>query len=193
MSRYKVGDKVTIIEEGSTLIGKIATITKVINDYNFTFYTIDLDGGFCKFFDSCFKKVYAIKRQPLEYTIVNIVNDFEEGVEFVSAKGIDMRYKILDGNLFNYKYLNEEWDRSTLAISKILNMKFTKAEDPKLKPMTFEEAVHTLKNVKYELLNDKQDKFYPPNETIQSIVELYPVKVTAIILNGTWYAEGVYE
>lgn len=62
MSRYKVGDKVTIIEEGSTLTGKIATITKVINDYNFTFYTIDLDGGFCKFSDSCFKKGYAIKR-----------------------------------------------------------------------------------------------------------------------------------
>lgn len=74
------------------------------------------------------------------------------------------------------------------------NIKFKDdAEETKLKPMTFEEAVHTKKNVKYELLNDKQDKFYPPNVTIKNILERYPVKTTAIILEGTWFAEGVYE
>jgi hypothetical protein len=131
-----------------------------------------------------------IIEQPKEYIINDIINDFKEETLFLS-EGI--KYKIYKGNLF--------WNPSgvwsgvgvSLSLKQILEMKFTKVEEPKLKPMTFEEAVHTLKKVKYEFFNDKQDKFYPPNETIQSIIELYPIKTTAIILEGTWFAEGVYE
>lgn len=131
----------------------------------------------------------------MEYTIVNIVNDSEEGVEFVSAKGIDMRYKILDGNLFNYKYLNEEWDSSTLAISEILNMKFTKAEYPKLKPMIFEESVRIGNKIKYEYNNFTLDDFYTLQSIFRRLVSpMYSSEtVSDIILKGTWYAEGVHE
>ena len=129
--------------------------------------------------------------EPTEYTISDLINSFPEETEFIISA--NTKYKILNDNLYYYSKLAEKWLKSEFTIRETLNMKFTKVEEPKLKPMTFEEAVHTLKNVKYELFNDKQDKFYPPNVTIKNILERYPVKTTAIILEGTWFAEGVYE
>jgi hypothetical protein len=138
-----------------------------------------------------FKEEVAEPTPIKEYTISDLINSFPEETEFIISG--NTKYKILKDNLYHYSKFAEKWLKSEFTIRETLSMKFTKVEEPKLKPMRFEEAVRTGNKIKYEFFNDKQDKFYPPNETIQSIIELYPIKTTAIILEGTWFAEGVYE
>ena len=149
-------------------------------------------------------KSEEVIEQPKEYTIHNLLNDFPSETEFVNCAGT--KYRIQDGDLRYYNSSAKEWRLKFTSYKQILEMKFTKVEDPKLKPMTFKEAVRTKKKVKYEYEHPtedssgelttvkwKQDNFYSPNETIQSITECFPSHISDIILNGTWFAEGVYE
>ena len=192
VSKFKVGDRVEIIEEGSLLIGKIVTITKVVKvRCGFYYYLIDLDGGLCKWL------YYNLKlhiEPSKEYTIHNLM-EFSEQTEFISK---DTKYKIFLGRLYwyNTNMSTAMWVEvnSNISLKEILNMKFTKVEYPKLKPMTFEEAITTEKKIKYEYNNESQDNFKLVNETIKSITESYATWfIRDILLEGTWFAEGVYE
>ena len=76
------------------------------------------------------------------------------------------------------------------------NIKFKDdAEESKLKPMTFEEAVRTGNNIKYCYDGYTLDKFHNTQNIFKHLVSpMYGSKtVSEIILEGTWYAEGVYE
>lgn len=193
ISKFKVGDRVEIIEEGSLLIGKIVIITKVVKiSCGFYYYLIDLDGGFCKWL------YYNLKlhiEPSKEYTIHNLM-EFSEQTEFISK---DTKYKIFLGRLYwyNTNMSTAMWVEvnSNIPLKEILNMKFTKAEEPKLKPMTFEEAVKTGKKIKYKNKSYTLDKFYNVQNTLKLLTSsMYASEtVSEILLESTWYAEGVYE
>ena len=88
------------------------------------------------------------------YTIHNLLNDFPSETKFLSN---DHLFRIQLGELQTYDNDKHEWRKSINSLKQILDMKFTKVEELKLKPMTFEEAVGTGKKIKFELLNDKQE------------------------------------
>ena len=209
MSKFKIGDKVKIIEclcESVRVryINKIATITKTTENNE---YEIDLDNG--KYFWYPFEFELYIE-QPKEYTIADLLNNFDEETEFIKVGGgiKPLKYKILDGNLYFYNYVEDIWKQTLYSLKVTLNMKFTKAEEPKLKPMTFEEAVKTGKNIRYEYTYDYLEQ--ENKETVKVKIELKEFHIfseiieemimkhnsytaTQIILEGTWFAEGVYE
>lgn len=123
------------------------------------------------------------------------MNDFDEGTVF---QCVGLRYKIYHGSLYclDTEEQTSIWEKSINSLKQILDMKFTKVEEPKkLKSMTFEEAVRTGNKIKYCYDGYTLDKFY----TIQNIFKhlISPMygneTVSSIILNNTWYAEGVYE
>ena len=192
MDKFKVGDKVRIIncvepysEEFNDYIGKTAIITKV---NNFSTYDIDIDKGENNWYNS----ELELAEQSTTYTITDILNNFPTETKFLSN---DHLFRIQLGELQTYDEDTQEWRKSINSLKQILDMKFTKVEEPKLKPMTFEEAVRTGNKIKYEYDNFAVDYFC----TLQNIFGLlmspmYSSKtVLNIILKGTWFAEGVYE
>ena len=193
MSKFKVGDKVKIIECSSEsirikYINRIATITKLRDNGE---YVIDLDNGVYFWYEFEFE---SYKEYPKEYSIHNLLNDFPEGTEFItSAKN---KYRIYDGELSYCYDVNHSWSNSTLSLKEILNtkfMKFTKVEDLKLKPMTFEEAVKTGKRLKFTHTDYVVENFTFLNDIFQNLSEKLSSSAKDIILEGIWYAEGVYE
>ena len=196
MSEYKVGDKVKI-----TNTNLITTIKDIVNCGVYNVYRVDLDRGRELYYDRELELyIEEIKQQPKEYYIYNLINDFKEGTEFINSLGT--KYRIQEGELYYYSIHENEWVASLNSLKTILDMKFTKAEDPKLKqlkPMTFVEAVTTSKKIRYECNlkgNEyiEQNNFETFNNTIKNMTEHYPSwRIYRIFLKGTWYAEGVYE
>jgi hypothetical protein len=189
MDKFKVGDKVKIVKSSKNrYIGDIATITK---SDNFGCYEIDLDERGRYWFNEAFERY---EEQPKEYNIHNLLNNFDEETVF---QYMDLRYKIYCGALYHWDTEEQRpmWRKSAYSLKRILNMKFTKIEDPKLKPMTFEEAVKTGKKIKYKYDGYTLDKFHNTQNIFKHLVSpMYGSKtVSEIILEGTWFAEGVYE
>ena len=190
MDKFKVGDKVRIIncvepysEEFNDYIGKTAIITKV---NNFSTYDIDIDKGENNWYNS----ELELADKPKEYTIHNLINDFPEETIFEYMK---RKYKIHYGNLF-VEDSTCGWIETIYKLKPILDMKFTKVEEPKLpklRSMTFEEAVRTGKKIKYE--SEIQRNFEPVNKIIEIITKYSPSWIVKEIFLGTWFAEGVYE
>ena len=77
------------------------------------------------------------------------------------------------------------------------NIKFKDAEEPKLKPMTFEEAVKTGNKIKFKYSDNYNmaKGFLPFNDAIYFLTTPYFDNnvIRKLILEGTWFAEGVYE
>lgn len=127
-----------------------------------------------------------VLEQPKEYTIHNLLNDFEEGIKF---NWLGYHYKIKNGEL----YIGE--CKSMKSLKEILEMKFTKVEEPKSKLMTFEEAVGTGKRIKFKYYGYASiDEFMTLNSMLLYLTKtFFNNQISNIILKGTWYAEGVYE
>ena len=128
-----------------------------------------------------------------EYKISDLLNNFNELNEFVNSSGT--KYRIQGGELYYHNIPKDEWVISLNCLRVILNMKFTKVEEPKLKPMTFEEAVRTGNKIKYCYDGYTLDKFHNTQNIFKHLVSpMYGSKtVSDIILEGIWFAEGVYE
>ena len=207
MSKFKVGDKIKIKEDLDDsdidvvysmlkYRGKIATIIRLDDDGADMedYYRIDLDGEVHYWMDRMIEP--AIK----EYTIHNLIDTFPTETKFLSN---DHLFRIQLGELQIYDEDMQEWRKSINSLKQILDMKFTKVEEPKLpklKPMTFEEAVRTGNKIKYKFNeNIKQYNFFSLIETMKILYEsasdsIYTEGlVSDIILKGTWFAEGVYE
>ena len=195
MSKFKIGDKVKIIEclcESVRVryINKIATITKTTENNE---YEIDLDNGTYFWYPFEFE---LYEKQPNEYTITEIVNGFDEGAEF---QYMELRYKIYCGALYYWDTEEQTpmWRKSAYTLKRILNMKFTKVEEPKLKPMTFEEAVKTGNKIKFKYSDNYNmaKGFLPFDDAIHFLTTpcFDNNVIRTLILEGTWFAEGVYE
>ena len=192
MSKFKIGDKVKIIEclcESVRVryINKIATITKTTENNE---YEIDLDNG--KYFWYPFEfELY--EKQPNEYTITDLLNNFPFETEF---EYMERKYKMSNGNLLVDDSIYG-WIESIMSFKEILNMKFTKIEEPKLKPMTFEGAVRTGNKIKFKYSDNYNmaKGFLPFNDAIYFLTTPYFDNnvIRKLILEGTWFAEGVYE
>lgn len=204
MSKFKVGDKVRVIKSdyySSSYAKYSGGITTIIVDCEKHYY-LDIDKGRYRWYDN---ELELYIEEPKKYTINNLLNDFPEETEFVIVK--NARYKILNNNLYYYSKLVEKWLKSEFSIREINSMKFTKVEELKLKPMTFDEAVKTGKNIRYEYTYDVEqesketikvnielNKFYVFSEIVEEMIMKYnSYTATQIIVYGTWYAEGVYE
>ena len=190
--KYNVGDKVKIKEDlladkFKKYIGKIATIISKKGDYE---YHIDLDQG--EYYWYPYELELYIE-PPKEYTIHNLLNDFPQETLFVNSLGI--KCKIQDEDLYCYKIPTKKWDICFYTFRTILNMKFTKVEEPKLKPMTFEEAVETGGRLKFVHTTYKMiEEFMCLDNILQYISTTFlACSIKDLILDSTWYAEGVYE
>ena len=126
------------------------------------------------------------------YTIHNLLNDFPSETKFLSN---DHLFRIQLGELQTYDNDKHEWRKSINSLKQILDMKFTKVEELKLKPMTFEEAVGTGNKIKFKYDGyDSIEEFMTLDSMLQYLTKPYIVNpIKDIILEGTWYAEGVYE
>ena len=189
MNKFKVGDKVKIVNAYNDIYrGKIATITK---SNNYECYDIDLDDGINRWFDSAFE---LYEEQPKEYKISDLLSNFEEETEFISS---NIKYKIQEGELCYYNIHKKEWATSLNCLKAILYMKFTKVEEPKLKPMTFEEAIKTGNKIKFKYSGNYNmaKGFLPFNDAIYFLTTPYFDNnvIRKLILEGTWFSEGVYE
>ena len=196
VSKFKVGDKVKLT--GSNII---TTVIEVHDCGVYNYYRLEFDRYTHKgeYYDRELElytgELKELADKPKEYTIHNLM-EFPEGTEFItSAKN---KYRIYDGELSYCYDVNHSWSNSTLSLKEILNtkfMKFTKVEDLKLKPMTFEEAVKTGKKIKYKNKSYTLDKFYNVQDTFKILTSsMYASEtVSEILLESTWYAEGVYE
>lgn len=193
MDKFKVGDKVRIIECSSEsirikYINRIATIIKLRGNGE---YIIDLDNGVYFWYDSELELAEQLK----EYTIHNLM-EFPEGTEFISK---DTKYKIFLGRLhwYNTNMSTSMWVEvnSNISLKEILDMKFTKVEELKLKAMTFEEAIASGNKIRYEYKDEEiiQENFLLLDEIMESLSLLVCWRIARVILKGTWYAEGVYE
>lgn len=142
-----------------------------------------------------FKEEVPKPTPPKEYTISDLINSFPEETEFIIS--VNTKYKILNDNLYYYSKLAEKWLKSEFTIRETLNMKFTKAEDPKLKPMTFEEAIKIGNKIKFKYSDNYNmaKGFLPFNDAIYFLTTPYFDNnvIRKLILEGTWFAEGVYE
>ena len=135
-----------------------------------------------------------------EYTIHSLLNDFEEGIEFIKVSdGTNpLKYKILNSNLYFYNYVDEIWEKTLYNLKVILNIKFTKVEEPKkLKSMTLEEAIKIGNKIKFKYSDNynMMKGFLPFNDAIYFLTTPYFDNnvIRKLILEGTWFAEGVYE
>ena len=194
MDKFKVGDKVRIIncvepysEEFNDYIGKTAIITKV---NNFSTYDIDIDKGENNWYNS----ELELADKPKEYTIHNLINDFPFETEFVNSVR-RTKYRIQDGDLYYYNSMSKAWRLRVSSFKEISDMKFTKVEESKLKPMTFEEAIASGNKIRYEYKDEEiiQENFLLLDEIMESLSLLVCWRIARVILKGTWYAEGVYE
>ena len=130
-----------------------------------------------------------------EYKISDLLNNFNELNEFVNSSGT--KYRIQGGELYYHNVPKDEWVISLNCLRVILNMKFTKVEEPKLKPMTFEEAVKTGNKIKFKYSDNYNmvKGFLPFDDAIHFLTTPYFDNnvIRKLILEGTWFAEGVYE
>ena len=200
MDKFKVGDKVKIRKSdyySSSYAKYSGGITTIIVDCEKHYY-LDIDKGRYRWYDyelELYKE--EITEQPKEYDIHNLLNDFPEGTQFINSLGI--KYKVLGGDLYYYKevYIPYKWRevRYSSSIKQILNMKFTKIEESKLKSMTFDEAVKTGGRLKFVHTNYKMiEEFMCLDNILQYISTTFlDCSIKDIILDGIWYAEGVYE
>ena len=138
------------------------------------------------------------------YTIHNLLNDFPSETKFLSN---DHLFRIQLGELQTYDNDTQEWRKSINSLKQILEMKFTKVEEPKLKSLTFNEAVKTGKNIRYEYTYEVEQEnketvkieielkeFHIFSEIVEEMIMKYnSYTATQIIVYGTWFAEGVYE
>lgn len=202
MSKYKIGDRVRI-----KCTVNVSTVIEVIDCGVYSIYRIASDCGKHTYYERELELYIEESKeigQPEEYIITDLLNDFPAETKFLSNEHL---FRIQLGELQTYDEDTQKWRKSINSLKQILEMKFTKVEEPKLKSLTFNEAVKTGKNIRYEYTYEVEQEnketvkieielkeFHIFSEIVEEMIMKYnSYTATQIIVYGTWFAEGVYE